>query len=116
LNLNSTVVAQLALKVDRCAFLAGSLGLLATPPVAEAQPPAKVYRIGLLGGSPPTSPEATHLWEGFFQVLRDLGYVEGQNVVIEGRWYGDRSERLPALGAGILLYRAQRGHTNGHIG
>jgi putative tryptophan/tyrosine transport system substrate-binding protein len=88
--------------VDRRAFLAGSLGLLATPPVAEAQPPAKVYRIGLLGGSPPTSPEATHLWEGFFQVLRDLGYVEGQNVVIEGRWYGDRPERLPALVAELV--------------
>jgi putative ABC transport system substrate-binding protein len=35
-------------------------------------------------------------------VLRDLGYVEGQNVVIEGRWYGDRPERLPALVAELV--------------
>jgi putative ABC transport system substrate-binding protein len=88
--------------VDRRAFLAGSLGALAAPFVVEAQPPAKVHRIGLLGGSPPNSPEASHLWGAFFQGLRDLGYVEGQNVVIEGRWYGDRSERLPALAAELV--------------
>jgi putative ABC transport system substrate-binding protein len=79
-----------------------TLALLAVPLVAGAQPAAKVYRIGLLGGSPPTSPEASRLWEGFFQGLRELGYVEGQNVVIEGRWYGDRTERLPALAAELV--------------
>jgi ABC-type uncharacterized transport system substrate-binding protein len=34
--------------------------------------------------------------------LRDLGYVEGQNIVIEGRWYGDRIDRLPALAAELV--------------
>ena len=88
--------------MDRRAFLASSLGFLAAPLVAVAQAPAKVHRIGLLGGSPPNSPEAVHLWEGFFQVLRDLGYVEGQNIVIEGRWYGNRPERLPTLAAELV--------------
>jgi putative tryptophan/tyrosine transport system substrate-binding protein len=88
--------------IDRRAFVAGTLALLAAPLDTEAQPPAKIHRIGLLGGSSPTSPEASHLWGAFFQGLRDLGYVEGQNVLIEGRWYGDRSERLPALAAELV--------------
>lgn len=88
--------------MDRRTWLAGSLGLLAAPLIAEAQSPAKVFRIGLLGGSSPTSPEASHLWGGFFQGLRELGYVEGQNVVIEGRFYGDSVERLPALAAELV--------------
>src|SRR5438094_1965514 len=56
-----------------------ALSLLAAPLAAEAQPAAKVFRIGLLGSSSPTAPEASRIWEGFFQGLRELGYVEGQN-------------------------------------
>ena len=49
--------------MDRRQFLgAASLGFLAAPFVVEAQPPAKVRRIGLLGGSPPNSPEAAPLF------------------------------------------------------
>jgi len=88
----------LMLRIIRVAILA----LLAAPLVAEAQPPAKVFRIGLLAGSSPTSPAASHLWEGFFQGLRDLGYVEGRNVVIESRHYGDSIDRLPALAAELV--------------
>jgi len=63
----------------------------------------KVYRIGLLGGTPPTASEASaRLWDGFFQGLRELGYVEGQNIVVEGRWYGEQTERLPALAAELV--------------
>ncbi len=89
--------------MDRRTFL-GTLagGLLAAPLTADAQPAAKVYRIGLLGGYSPTSKESSHVWEGFFQGLRELGYVEGQNILIEGRWYGDRNERLPALAAELV--------------
>jgi hypothetical protein len=35
--------------------------------------------------------------------LRELGYVEGQNILVEGRWYGERTDRLPAL-AGELAH------------
>jgi putative ABC transport system substrate-binding protein len=75
------------------------LAVLATAPVAEAQPPAKISRIGVLGG---TSPEVSAILRAFFQGLRELGYVEGQNVVIEGRYYGDRVDRLPALAAELV--------------
>jgi len=51
---------------------------------AEAQPAGKVHRIGYL--SPGSGPGA--LTEVFRQGLRDLGYVEGQNLVIEYRWTG----------------------------
>ncbi len=88
--------------MDRRTWLVGSLGLLTAPIVARAQPPAKVFRIGLLGSSTPTSPEAAHVWGGFFQGLSELGYVEGQNIVIEGRYYGDRVEQLPALAAELV--------------
>jgi putative ABC transport system substrate-binding protein len=88
---------------DRRAFIRTvALGLLSSPLTADAQPAAKVYRIGLLGSFPPTAPEASRLWEGFFQGLQELGYVEGQNILIEGRWYGEQTERLPALAAELV--------------
>jgi putative ABC transport system substrate-binding protein len=69
--------------VDRRAFL-GALtgGLLAAPLAAEAQPTRNVRAIGFLG--PP--PSAGGLVQAFQQGLRDLGYVEGQNIRIEYRY------------------------------
>jgi putative ABC transport system substrate-binding protein len=49
-----------------------------------------------------TSPEAAHIWGAFFQGLRELGYTEGRNIVIEGRYYGDNVERLPTLAAELV--------------
>ena len=88
--------------MNRRTWLAAALGLLATPGAGIAQASQKVARIGILGGSSPNSSEASHLWAGFFQGLRELGYIEGQNIVIEGRFYGDDVARLPAL-AGELV-------------
>jgi putative ABC transport system substrate-binding protein len=89
--------------MDRRAFLAAlTVGLLAAPLAAGAQPLPKIARIGILGGSSPTSPEASRLWAAFFEGLRELGYVEGQNIVIEGRFYGDDVGRLPSLAAELV--------------
>lgn len=89
--------------MDRRTFLgAVAGGLIAAPTGAQGPPHAKAHRIGLLGGSTPDSPEAAHVWGGFFQGLRELGYVERRNVVLEGRFYGDRPERLPALAAELV--------------
>jgi putative ABC transport system substrate-binding protein len=88
-------------RLELIVTLALALALVTAPLTVDAQPAAKVYRIGLLGGSPPTSPGGSP-WEGFSQGLRELGYVEGQNILIEGRYYGDRTERLPALAAELV--------------
>jgi putative ABC transport system substrate-binding protein len=58
-----------------------------------------VSRIGILGG---TSPEVSPVLRAFLERLRELGYVEGRNVVIEGRYYGDRIDRLPELAAELV--------------
>jgi putative ABC transport system substrate-binding protein len=73
--------------------------LLATPPAAGAQPAARVPRVGMLAngsaaGSPPV--------DAFRQGLRDLGYVEGQNLILEIRWAEGRFERLPELAAELV--------------
>lgn len=65
-----------------------SFGLLAVPLAAAAQAPAKVPRIGYLSSPSPT--DLPYLREAFRQGLRQLGYVEGQNVAIEYR-YGEGS-------------------------
>jgi hypothetical protein len=62
------------------------LGGLFSPVAAEAQQAAKVPRIGFLVGNLAPNP---HLREAFPQGLRDLGYVEGRNVVIEPRCRGE---------------------------
>ena len=49
-----------------------------------------------------TEAGAAHIWDGLFEGLRQLGYVEGQNLVIEGRYSEGRSERLPALAAELV--------------
>jgi len=85
--------------MDRRAFitvLGGSL--LAAPLVAEAQGAGKVARIGWLGGGWPSDAFA----EAFKQGLRELGYVEGQNIVLEYRWAEGRLERLPDLAADLV--------------
>jgi putative ABC transport system substrate-binding protein len=70
--------------------------LVAAPLAAEAQPAAKVARIGFLSPNLAANP---HLQEAFRQGLHDLGYVEGRNLVIEYRDAKGKAERLPALAA-----------------
>jgi len=79
--------------MNRRAFLSGAAALLAAPLAAEAQQVPKIGRIGYLGysGSDPSG------IEGLRQGLRELGYVEGQNVVVEYRYADNRPERLPLL-------------------
>ncbi len=80
--------------------LAGSL--LAAPLAAEAEQAAKIARIGYLSPNLAATP---HLPEAFRQGLRDLGYVEGRNVVIEYRDVEGKFERLPALAAELVALK-----------
>jgi ABC-type uncharacterized transport system substrate-binding protein len=74
--------------------------LLTAPFAAYAQPATKVYRIGYIR---PGIASATASWdEAFKQRLRELGYTEGQNLVIEARYAQGQLERLPALVAEVV--------------
>jgi putative ABC transport system substrate-binding protein len=90
--------------MERRAFIGALAGLLAAPLAAEAQEQkaGKVFRLGILGTSPPTDPAAARLWGVFFQRLRELGYVEGQNLTVERRFSEGRAERLPDLAADLV--------------
>jgi len=93
--------------MDRRAFL-GTLagGLLAVPLAAEAQPAGKVYRIGLLGNTPlpESSPDAPG-WGTLRQGMKELGYVEGKNIVFEYRWSEGKADRFPNLAAELARLR-----------
>jgi hypothetical protein len=76
------------------------LSLLAAPLAAEAQPLANVPRIGWLRGTSPAVNPA--VLEAFRHGLREHGWIEGQNIVIEYRWAEGRFERLPDLAAELV--------------
>jgi putative ABC transport system substrate-binding protein len=73
------------------------------PLAAGAQPAGKVHRIGFLGNS--TAALEANLVGPLREGLRELGYVEGQNIVIEYRWAEGRYERFPALIAELLAQK-----------
>jgi len=86
--------------MERRTFLAGMAGgLLAAPLTAEAQPAAKVYRVGsLTDGAQTPSPMSV----AFADTLRKLGYVEGRNLVIDRRYAAFNYDRLPELAADLV--------------
>jgi len=89
--------------MDRRTFLATLGGSrLAAPLAAGAQPAAKIARIGYLAPNMAASP---HLHESFLQGLRDLGYVEGRNVMIEYRDAEGKLKRLPDLAAELVALK-----------
>ena len=75
-------------------------GLLAAPLGVVAQQAAKIYRIGLILTGTPT--ETGHLIKALSDGLRELGYVEGRNVLFEKRFAEGRQERLPPLAAELV--------------
>jgi ABC-type uncharacterized transport system substrate-binding protein len=86
--------------ISRRGFLATAAGLLAAPLVAEAQPAGKVHRIGFLGSGSATGDPRTR--EAFREGLREFGWVEGQNLVIEYRFAEGQSDRLPDLATELV--------------
>jgi putative ABC transport system substrate-binding protein len=78
-----------------------ALGLLAAPLAAEAQQRGKVVRIGLLDLAV-SNPASVARWKAFRERLRELGYVEGENVVFETRRADEQVGRLPGLAAELI--------------
>jgi len=89
------------------------LAVLALPLVAEAQPPGKVPRIGLLSPASPSDAgrnpsDLAVLFAALREGLRELGYVEGQNILIEYRAADGGIERFPALAAELARLKVDR--------
>jgi ABC-type uncharacterized transport system substrate-binding protein len=74
--------------------------LLAIPVIAEAQQPAKIPRIGYLPGNYRADPGPNV--EAFRHGLKDLGYIEGQNILLEYRYSDGKNERMPSLVAELV--------------
>ena len=89
------------MKVAQRAVTLLVLVLLTATVAVEAQQPGKTYRIGWLGQASP-SPEVLRIVDAFRQGLRELGYVEGQNIVLEYRWAHGEAERLPDLATELV--------------
>jgi len=101
--------------MERRAFI-GTLtgGLLAAPLAAEAQQAAKVWRIGYLG--PGSASGQVNRMDALRSGLRELGYVEGKNIVIEYRWAEGKYDRLPDLAAELVRLKVDILVTSGTPG
>jgi putative tryptophan/tyrosine transport system substrate-binding protein len=84
--------------------------ILTTIHLVEAQQLKKVHRIGVLS---PDSPGPSPLLDAFRQGLRDLGYVEGQNIAFEYRWGEESFDQLPVLAAELVRLKVDVIFTTG---
>src|SRR6266568_2977695 len=75
-----------------------ALAVLVAPLSVNAQPPGKVFRVGVLLPLSPGAPT----FQAFKQRLQELGYVEGQNLALEVRAAEGQFERLPGLAAELV--------------
>jgi putative ABC transport system substrate-binding protein len=90
--------------MDRRTFVGAFASSLVIPgSVAQGQPVAKVYRVGFLLGA--SAESVASLFGALKDGLRDLGYVEGRNVVFEQRYANGVMERLPDLAAELVRLR-----------
>ncbi len=86
-------------------ILAITFAILAFTQPAYAQQAGKVYRIGYL--SVRLAEQEKNYFPAFRQGLRELGYVEGKNIVIEARYANRNNDRLPALAAELLRRKVE---------
>ena len=88
--------------MDRRTFISGLAGgLLAAPLAVGAQQARKVYRIGILTNKA-SDPAEARLWRAFRSGLRERGWIEGQNILIEFRAAEGNTARLPELAADLV--------------
>jgi len=87
--------------IERRTLLFGSAGLAAALP-ARPQAPGRTYRIGYLGFTASNTADDLRDWNGFVERLRDLGFSEGRNLVIEQRFAEGRNERYTDLAVELV--------------
>ncbi len=88
--------------MKRRSVLGFAAAALAAPSGLFAQQPGRVYRIGILGAAAPTPDNLRISLEPFRQGLRERGWIEGQNIIIEERWAEGKAERFPELAAELV--------------
>ncbi len=88
--------------MDRRTFIFGVAGGLVVLSLAAEAQQTKLYRVGYLTEGSPPPPGRKPVPGGFRATLRDLGYIEGQNLVLEARGAEGRNERLPALAVDLV--------------
>jgi putative tryptophan/tyrosine transport system substrate-binding protein len=86
------------LLMKRRAFVAGGAASIVAPRRAHAQQRSKVHRVGFLEGAKLEK----HLWQATRDGLRELGYLEGQNLIVEFRSANGQFERIPELLAELI--------------
>src|SRR5262252_1810201 len=93
---------QMSIRLRRREFIAALGGAAAWPLVAGAQQP----RLPVVGFLHSVSPAPfARMIVGFQLGLRETGYVEGQNVIVEYRWAEGQNDRLPALAADLVAHQ-----------
>ena len=93
-------------RTDRRVFLRGlAAATMLSPTAALAQAATKTPRIGLLMSTNPVA--ASHIVTAFAESLRELGHIEGQNVVFEYRWAEGKPERIGDLAADLVRQKVQ---------
>ena len=98
--------------IDRRTFIgAFACGLLTAPLISNAQHPSQIRRIGVLSGGAASSPIAL-----LSASLRDYGWIEGQNLIIEARGADGRAERAAALAAELVQLKVEVIVTFGAVG
>src|SRR2546425_11844262 len=85
----------------RLATIAAAFVLFCAPLAVEAQQPGKVYRVGVLTNKA-SDPAEARLWQASRSGLRERGWIEGQNILIEFRAAEGDTARLPALAADLV--------------
>jgi putative tryptophan/tyrosine transport system substrate-binding protein len=92
--------------MDRRIFLSACASVLVlAPPVAHGQPGAKASRVGFLLGA--TGKSVASLFSALQEGLRDRGYVEGRNLILEARYGNGEMERLRDLAAELVRLRVE---------
>jgi putative tryptophan/tyrosine transport system substrate-binding protein len=87
-------------------FLAYGVALFAAPLGAEAQPAGQVPRMGCISPGFSSDPLRQRRLEAFRDGLRELGYIDGQNIVLEPRWAEGQYARYPILAADLVRLKA----------